>query len=38
MIVGIDLGISTTKFVVIDENGDALRHVIKLEPMTIEMI
>lgn len=38
MIVGIDIGISTTKFAIIDENGEAVFHEMKAEPMTIEKL
>lgn len=38
MILGIDIGISTTKFSLIDENGDAVFHEMKAEPMSIEKL
>lgn len=38
MILGIDIGISTTKFAIIDENSDAVFHEMKAEPMTIEKL
>lgn len=38
MILGIDLGISTTKFALIDSNGEAFFHQMKPEPMTIEKL
>lgn len=38
MILGIDLGISTTKFALIDGNSEAVFHEMKPEPMTIEKL
>lgn len=38
MILGIDLGISTTKFSVIDDNGDEVFQTLKEEPMSIEKL
>lgn len=38
MIAGIDLGISTTKFALLDQNGVAVFHTMKPEPMSIEKL
>lgn len=38
MILGIDIGISTTKFAIIDENGESVFHAMKAEPMSIEKL
>lgn len=38
MILGLDLGISTTKFCILDEDGEAVFHEMKAEPMSIEKL
>lgn len=38
MIAGIDIGISTTKFALIDENGEPVFNEMKAEPMSIEKL